>query len=261
MKIDILLTTYHKNHKEILDLLKHLNIKSSVIVGNQTNNEGEFTYKVDGSPVLIVETNDKGVSKNRNNILKYSKADIVIFADDDEIFTDDAISIIEESFNENKEADAIYFSINIKGSARPVRLFQKSRKAKWKDISPLGVWGLAIKTSAIKNYNLEFDTNFGPGSKNSMGEDSIYLKDCYDSRMNLFTSTKTIATIEQTQSTWFKGYDDDYFINLGQTTKRIYKNKCRLKFIKYTLYYLLKFRKNPLKVHHLLLKGSKLNYK
>ena len=86
-----------------------------------------------------------------------------------------------------------------------------------------------------------------------MGEDSIYLRDLLKRSNNVFTSIDLLATIEQESSTWFKGYDRSYFINLGKATKRIYPYTYLFRVIKNVIYYTLK-KKNPFKVTYWMLK-------
>lgn len=101
-----------------------------------------------------------------------------------------------------------FTSLNLNKESRPVRIFSNNKKAKWKDISALGVWGLAIKRSTIDKYHLSFDESFGPGSICPMGEDSTYLKDLISRSNKVYTNTLLVAYIEQFQSTWFKGIMD-----------------------------------------------------
>lgn len=80
-----------------------------------------------------------------------------------------------------------------------------------------------------------------------MGEDSIYLRDLLKRSNNVFTSIGLLATIKQESSTWFKGYDKNYFINLGKATKRIYPRTFIFHVFKNVIYYTLKGF-NPFKV-------------
>ena len=247
MFLDILLTTTNKNVDEILNLVKRLNIVSNVIVGNQAKENNVQVYYDNEQKITIVNTNTKGCSKNRNNLLNYSSAELVIFADDDEVFTNNYLTTIISTFAIKPDADAIYFAVNVNKESRPVRIFKNNRKARWKDISALGVWGLVIKRKAIDKYNLKFDDNFGPGSPCPMGEDSIYLKELLNKTRNVYTSTMLLAYIEQFQSTWFKGYTKEYFVNLGKATKRIFPKTFLLHVLKNTIYY-TKIKFNPFKV-------------
>ncbi len=94
MTLDILLTTTNKTVDEIITLTNRLNIKSNVIVGNQFKENSVNTYYVNDYKITVVNTNEKGCSRNRNHILTYSTSDIVLFADDDEIFVDNYYFLI-----------------------------------------------------------------------------------------------------------------------------------------------------------------------
>ena len=247
MTLDILLTTTNKTVDQIITLVNKLHITSNVIVGNQFKENSMNDYFTNGIKIKVVNTVEKGCSKNRNHILKCSNADVVLFADDDEVFADNYYSTIIDAFESNKDAEAIYFKVDVNDESRPVRMFNTNKKAKWKDISALGVWGLAIKRETIDKYHLSFDESFGPGSISPMGEDSIYLKDLISSSNNVYTDTSLIAYIEQTESTWFKGYDKEYFVNLAKATKRIYPRTFHYHVIKNVIYYTFKGH-NPFNV-------------
>lgn len=247
MKLDILLTTTNKSFDEIISLINKLHITSNVVIGNQFKEESINNYFIGNQRITVVNTKEKGCSRNRNNLLKYTDADIVVFADDDEVFVDNYEKIIISTFSSNPLSNAIYFAVNVNKDARPVRIFNKSRKAKWKDVSALGVWGLAIKRSVIDKYNLRFDDNFGPGAKYPMGEDSIYLCDAIKRVDNFYTSTSLLAYIEQYESTWFRGYDKSYFINLAIATKRLFPHTFLFHVMKNVIYYTMKGF-NPFKI-------------
>lgn len=74
-------------------------------MGNQFKENSVNTYFINGYKITVVNTKEKGCSKNRNHILNYSSSDIVLFTDD-EIFTDDCYSIIVNAFD-NKECYSI----------------------------------------------------------------------------------------------------------------------------------------------------------
>ncbi|MDE7381781.1 MAG: glycosyltransferase [Muribaculaceae bacterium] len=59
--------------------------------------------------VLLVKTDSRGISRNRNNALDYCTADIVVFADDDLILYPDAPENIRNTYAAYPDADIITF--------------------------------------------------------------------------------------------------------------------------------------------------------
>lgn len=240
---------------EVEVFLKHRNISSNIVIGNQCGLNKLIGFDHGGS--FYVCSKDNGCSIHRNKLLQFTDFDLVLFSDDDQYFINDYENIIVSEFKNNPKADAIYFKVDVHGDDRPVRIFNKDGKARWKDLSPLGVWGLVIKREVINKYNLSFNENFGPGTDCPMGEDSIYLRELLKHTKNVYLCSKKIADITQEQSTWFKGYDKRFFINIGKVNKYIYPKAFFYHVIKNSIYYFFKFKINPFKVIKWMYEGKR----
>ena len=106
MDYQVLIPTHHKSLDECFELTKKLNIKSDCLISNQTNEDKIFTE----SQLTIVNINNIGVSKNRNNLLRLCKGDICICIDDDCPLVDNYQEIIKNEFEKFPEAEFILFN-------------------------------------------------------------------------------------------------------------------------------------------------------
>lgn len=70
------------------------------------------------------------------------------------------------------------------------------------------------RKSMIKN-NIKFDKNFGAGAKYDRAEETIMLCDASRKKMKIVYVNKLIGTVKQENSTWFKGFNKDFFFKQG----------------------------------------------
>lgn len=74
---------------------------------------------------------------------------------------------------------------------------------------------VAFRLEKIKEFDINFDENFGAGSKYKMGEENIFLTKCIGMGLNIMYVPVKIANLHIGESSWFNGYDNDYFISKG----------------------------------------------
>lgn len=61
----------------------------------------------------------------------------------------------------------------------------------------------------------------GAGSGNGAEEEFRFLTQCRKAGLKIYHYPYELATVAQTQSTWFKGFDREFFVNRGNTTRYI----------------------------------------
>ena len=70
--------------------------------------------------------------------------------------------------------------------------------------------------------NITFDINLGAGTNNGGGEENKFLLDCYKAKLQIYFVPHKIASHYKQVSTWFFGYDANYFYNRGKSTRYIF---------------------------------------
>ncbi len=221
MKLQVLVTTMHQTD---LSLVEKMNISGAVLVANQVDRYGyEKTDRERGSAEMVT-TPTRGLSKNRNIALECCSGEYILFADDDLVFRDDYEQLVLDEFSGHPEAEAVKFNLyNLsktrKISMRPIESF---RKATRRSITSSGVCAMAVRRDVLIKKNLRFHENFGTGTENYCGEDTIFLQEMINKKVKLYLSPVEIAGIDQTESSWFEGYTDKYFQVSGKVLATIY---------------------------------------
>lgn len=237
MKIQVLVATMHqKNHT----LLKKMNIKSNAIIGNQCNCNGVEKFKYNEHDITYLNFNEKGVGLNRNNALMRATGDICLFADDDMIYKDNYVEIVEKAFNENPKADVLIFNLIEKNPRRYI--IKKKCKINYFNYMRYGTARIAVKLKSIKENAIYFNQCFGGGTEHCHGEDNLFLTECLNKKLNIYAIPEYIATLtEERESTWEQVTIDKYLEDQGYLYKKIsprfYKVLCLQNAIKRRKFY------------------------
>ena len=215
MEIEVLVTTMHQ-----CDFAKYseMNLQTDAVIANQANTNEYTEQLVNGHRVKLVTTDTRGTSRNRNIALCHSTADYVLFSDDDLVFENNYVQLIENEFLKHPEANAIKFNLyNISQSRKiSMKSIQKFEPATRRNMGGSGVWGVVVKRDILKQHHLFFREDFGPGTDNYCGEDTIFLQDLVNAKIGFYRSPVIIAGIDQTTSTWFEGHNEKYFTVSGK---------------------------------------------
>ncbi len=234
MGLCVLLSAMHLADTKILDVL---NIKSDAVIINQCDKDLTETCEEDPRRVVFLSTRDRGLSKSRNLAVKTAQEngmdDICIFCDNDCVYEEGADKRIEEAFEKDLEADIIVFFIKRPERLRPIR----TQAGKLGRISAMKIFSpeIAFRRSSIKAAGLEMDERFGAGAKYGMGEENIFLFDAIKRGLKVKYQPVQIAHLLDTQSTWFKGYTDKFFIDRGAGYKRMAPLLCPLLILQFAI--------------------------
>lgn len=221
-KLQVLVTTMHQS-----DLSKYrlMNLQTDAVIANQADHNGFVEEQINGSNVQMVTTATRGASRNRNIALAHAnqKAEYIMFSDDDLVFTDGYEQLIISEFKAHPEVEAIKFNIHDLSTTRKISMKQivKFERANRRNMSSSGVWGLAVRTDVLKNSNLHFREDFGPGTENYCGEDTIFLMEMLKKKIKIYRSPVDIAGIDQSESSWFQGRNEKYFVTIGKVFRII----------------------------------------
>ena len=220
MKLEVLISTY--NRKDI-SFITNMNLKTDVIIGNQNGENRKIVINKSCGKLTVICSDTIGLACNRNITLENSNADICLLADDDLIYTDNYERIVLDRFKENPDVDVIIFNL-----VEPIgrRFITKKRfHINHFNYMRFGSVRIAFRRKSIIDNGIKFDERFGSGSRIPMGEDTIFLRDCLKAGLRILAVPDFILTLtEERESTWFKGYTNNYFYNKGMLFKRLYPN-------------------------------------
>lgn len=208
-------------NKEAEELVKSMNINTDAIIVNQCDGcrYEEFEYK--GKQVRVFSMAERGVGLSRNTALLHADSDIVLFSDEDICFYDDYEKKILNAFKENPDADLITFNLKV-DKRRATYYNNKTRRIRWYNYGRYPTYSVAVNLESVRKCNVGFSLLFGGGARYSNGEDSLFLHDCLKKGMHLYTSTEEIGEEIYRESTWFKGYNEKFFVDRGVLYHHLY---------------------------------------
>ena len=78
-----------------------------------------------------------------------------------------------------------------------------------------GACRMAVRRQALVDNNITFSQCFGGGCEFSSGEDSLFLKSCFDAGLKVYSHSYVLGTCCKDSSTWFVGHNEKYFYDKG----------------------------------------------
>ena len=215
MKIEVLLATMFYE-RESADYLNKMNIQTDMIVANQCDHLSNDIISFNNHRIQILSRPDRGVGLNRNLALFSSDADIVIFADNDVCYYDGYAEKVERYYSEHPDADVVIFNFKEKRGDEDFHdINLKNKRAKFKDITKFGAWAITARRNRLLQERISFSLLFGGGAKYSCGEDSLFLRDCYNKGLHIYLCSQTLGEVLHNESTWFFGITEKYLYDKG----------------------------------------------
>lgn len=165
--------------------------------------------------IRMLNTNTRGLSKSRNLAIQHASGDVCLLCDDDEQLDSSYEKIILKAYEALLDADIICFRI----ANQPSRLKQKTQRlTKWTAMR-IASWQITFRRESILKSGIRFDEDMGAGTGNGGGEEVKFLRDCIKAGLKAYYVPKSIGTVAQTDSTWFRGFDRDFFYKRGITNR------------------------------------------
>lgn len=126
--------------------------------------------------VKIVFLEGKGLSRNRNNALRTSDADICLIADDDNLYTPQCIDTILEAWRQNPDADIITFQAETY-QGEPLHPYPAPYICSQE---------ITLRRESVLSRNVLFDERFGLGSQLlCAGEEDVFIHDARKAGLNV----------------------------------------------------------------------------
>lgn len=215
-KLQVLLATMNQSD---LSIVEKMNLRCGVVIANQADRE----ETVSQGPVKMITTATRGVGLNRNIALMASQADVLLFADDDVVYYDGMEEAVVRAFEENPRADVLIFGLDMAKGGQVIekRHLKKKRLHLWNAMR-FGTCRLAVRRSALLRCNITFHQMFGGGCPFSAGEDSLFLKACFDHGLRVYTHDHVLGQCNKDSSSWFVGYNEKYFYDKGVLVRHLF---------------------------------------
>ena len=231
--LQVLLATMKQDD---LSIAQRMNLRCGAVIANQAGREE--TVCCEG--IKMITTATRGVGLNRNIALLSAQADIVLFADDDVVYHDDMPQRVLEAFRENPKADVLIFGMDmVKGGVVTERRQEKKRRLHFWNAMKFGTYRIAARRSALLRENIFFHQQFGGGCPFSAGEDSLFLKACFDRGLRVYAHDYVLGQCHKDSSSWFVGYNEKYFYDKGVLVRNLFPKSAYLM----ALYFGVRFKR------------------
>ncbi len=196
MTIDVLICTCGSGILKVSNVLTRSREDVRYIVSFQYDYEAELNLIPDDllsrKDVDVVKSKSHGLSVNRNNALRSSKGDIILFADDDNRYTWGDFDRILYVFDERPDVDIVCFrSAGYDGvfcRDFPKESFNLNRM-------PHGYYVRSCEIAMRRRNDYpEFDEHFGLGSEYlACGEEEVFIHDALKQDFRIFYYPLTIV--------------------------------------------------------------------
>ncbi len=195
--------------------IQEMNLHSDVVFANQAGTTTYEELEFEGHTARMITTATRGVGVNRNLALMYANADICLFADDDVKYVDDMEQRIVDEFEAHPDADVMIFNLTTENSNRAQKQYLQTKKCGPFTKMPWGGVRIAFRLHAVKKANIYFTSLFGGGCIFPSGEDSMWLTEAKRKGLTFYVSKEVIGSLACDESTWFTGYDENFFFGKG----------------------------------------------
>lgn len=231
MRIEVLLSCMDESDE--FSYRKRSNVTTDLLIINQCGTNGYKERVSGGRKTRVFCSDQRGLSKSRNYALNQAYGDICLICDDDVRYVDNYDDIVSSAFRALPRADVIVFQTEMVNTTQTRKNVKRVRKAPW--FKSYGSVRIAFRLSSVQNAGVCFNSHFGSGSTYSAAEDSLWLRDIRRKGLSVYECPTTIAVVDYSQSTWFKGYDAKFFYDKGAFVAAAYPAMSR--FLKFYFVY------------------------
>lgn len=213
MNLEVLVSTMNRDDLNLIDVM---NIKSDVLIINQSSQYSKNIELTNKFNIRLLNYNEKGLSKSRNRALKNAKGDVCLIADDDVRYHENYAEKITKAHEKYTNYDIIVFAVPTTNASRAKSYYTTKKKMGYIRSLKIASFEISFKRESIINKNISFNEKFGAGSgQHSMGEENIFIYQCLNKGLKVLYLPIEIGTVTHEESTWFSGYNEKYFMDLG----------------------------------------------
>lgn len=240
-------------------LAESMNLQTDAVIVNQCDHEAFDTFSYEDRTIRVFSMKERGVGLSRNTALSHADGDIVLFSDEDIRFYDGYEEQVLSAFQNNPAADVITFNFKV-DERRATYYNREERPIRWHNYGRYPTYSVAARRESLEKKRIAFSLLFGGGARYSNGEDSLFLHDCLKKRLRLYTSTKEIGEEIYRESTWFKGYNEKFFVDRGVLYVFLYGRLARLMALRFLLAHrtVMCVEKTPREAYRLMKQGIRL---
>lgn len=176
-KLQVLICAFGKKGIESIASLPHPEVEGvTYTVSWQYADDKPIIPKelLDRKDFTVIPTPTRGVAVNRNLTLDAATAPLLLFSDDDVLYTEEYLQKVIRSFHNRPKADFICF--RYKSEVYPVEHpdieLEVTTPPSW-----VTGFNMACRLDILKKTNVRFNTRFGIGAEFPSGEEPVFIRD------------------------------------------------------------------------------------
>ena len=198
--IDILISTIDEGILNVPNVLLRLTEGVRYVVSMEYTKESILKVippaLLERDDVTLLRLEGRGLSRNRNNALDHTTADILIIADDDEELSLEALEQVRKVYHDHPEVDIALFRLNdLEG--QPFKEYPSDEQQSYEDAVDDGYYVASLEITMrgkVAQSGLRFNEHFGLGSGYlTSGEEDIFIHDARRQGMNVTLFPHVIA--------------------------------------------------------------------
>lgn len=211
--IEILIATMNRNSFDFLEKLFpfHDFTQLNIVIVNQTLETKCLVSKFDN--IKVVNVFENGLSKSRNLALLNASKDLLIFTDDDVVFTSDFDEKIINAFSLNPNHVGFRFRFEIDENGKTSKEYPKKfqENLNWFEVLNTSSVEMVFKRESVQNQ-FYFDEQFGLGALFSIGEEAVFISDIIKNKYKVGFFPETILwhkdlTTSKKSNVWMNYYN------------------------------------------------------
>ena len=165
--------------------------------------------------VRVIYTSSFGLSASRNCVIESASGRYILFADDDCVVLTERLASVVEYFENNPEIGLIAArSEDFSGNLRKKFPSRIKFLNKWNS-GRIGSIEIVVDRIRLLDAGVRFDTAFGLGSHNYMGEEYIFITDLLKKGIKAVFLPVTIVRHEQESTGSLFGFESDLRVRLA----------------------------------------------
>ena len=214
MKLEVLMSCMDQQDDT---LVQKSRLTGDVVVVNQGNEDGCAQYPTENGTARFFSVRQRGLTRSRNMAIRQARADVCVLCDDDEVFLPGYEEKILTAWESLPQADVLIFKIQ----NRPVSFPDRVRRLRFPQTMKVSSPQISFRRERLLGAGVLFDELLGAGTGNGAEEELKFLTDCERAGLRIYYVPVEIASVAQTESTWFHGFTETFFENRGATTRYI----------------------------------------
>ena len=219
--LQVVIATMNRKEQDIPELKKQLNLEhASVLFVNQCDHDSDLLTLNETTELIC--SSQRGISRSRNLGISCASKELVLIGDDDLIYLEGFEKKVIQAFEKNPDASVVCFKSNKKN------LFLNDKQEVISPLTMSSVYSvqIAFRLNDLRENKICFNELFGTGSNVfSSGEENILISECLSHGLKCIYVPEEILYVPESESSWFHGFDESYFISKGALLHKLY-GKC-----------------------------------